>query len=106
MTAHRARVTFTAPKLVPYRGGCVTEPTFFALDYLVNYRSDMTVADQELPQVVVLEVLRQVLADPAAYQVTCQDALAAKQRFLESAGQALEAEGGRVAWLEKEFLVR
>lgn len=96
-------ITFRAPGLVPYLGGCVTEPAFFALDYLVHYRSDMKLGKQELRQVNVLETLRAALANPAAYQLTRADAEAARERFLEEAGQALTAEDGQVAWLEKEF---
>ena len=96
-------ITFRAPGLVPYLGGCVTEPAFFALDYLVNYRSDMQLGQQTLRQVNVLDTLRAVLADPAAYRLTRADAEAARSLFLVQAGQALIAEGGQVAWLEKEF---
>ncbi|WP_161880297.1 hypothetical protein [Deinococcus alpinitundrae] len=96
-------ITFRAPGLVPYTGGCVTEPAFFALDYLVHYRSDMQVGEQRLHEVNVLETLRAVLADPAAHGLSRTDAEAARERFLEQAGQALVAQGGQVAWLEKEF---
>lgn len=96
-------ITFRAPGLVPYLGGCVTEPAFFALDYLVNYRSDITLGRQTLSGVRVLDTLKAVLADPAAYQLTRADAEAARERFLVEAGQALTAEGGQMAWLEKEF---
>ncbi len=96
-------IAFSLPNSVPYLGGCVTEPAFFALDYLVNYRSDMTVGDRHLKQVKVLETLRAVLARPEDYGVSPADAEAARQRFLTEAGQALTAEGGQPAWLEKEF---
>ncbi|AWN23435.1 hypothetical protein DKM44_09505 [Deinococcus irradiatisoli] len=96
-------ITFSLPNTVPYLGGCVTEPAFFALDYLVNYRSDMRVGERQLPQVKVLETLQSVLAEPEAYGVSRADAEAARQRFLTQAGQILTAEGGQAAWLEREF---
>ena len=96
-------ITFRAPGSVPYTGGCVTEPAFFALDYLVHYRSDMQVGGRALSEVNVLQTLRAVLADPAAHGLTRADAEAARERFLEQAGQALTAQGGEVAWLQKEF---
>lgn len=88
---------------MPYVGGCSSEPAFFALDYLVHYRADMVVGGQLLLQVRVLETLKAVLADPAAHGVSRQAAEAARQTFLETAGQALTAQGGQAAWLEKEF---
>ncbi|TSA81144.1 hypothetical protein FNU79_15530 [Deinococcus detaillensis] len=96
-------ITFPAPASLPYLGGCSSEPAFFALDSLVHYRADMVVGAQHLPQVVVLDTLRAVLADPAAYGVTREAAEEARQSFLELAGQALTAQGGQVAWLEREF---
>ncbi|WP_420594657.1 hypothetical protein [Deinococcus sp.] len=98
-------ITFPAPGHVPYTGGCVTEPAFFALDYLVHYQGDVSVGGQLFAQTPVLDKLRAVLADPAEYGATRADALAARSYFLEVAGQALTAEGGQVAWLEKEFPV-
>lgn len=98
-----AGVSFPSPGLVPYRGGCVTEPAFFALDHLVNWRADVTVAGQLYPGAPVLPLLKAILADPAAYRVSAEQARAAQARFLEQAGQTLEQEGGQRAWLEKEF---
>ena len=103
MSVEPPAILFAAPGRVPYPGGCVTEPAFFALDYLIRYRADVTVGGVLYPDAEVLPLLRGVLAEPAKYGVTPQAALAARQRFLTQAGQALSAEGGQVAWLEKEF---
>ena len=103
MSAQTEGISFAAPGLVPYLGGCVTEPAFFALDYLVHYRADVTVGGRLYPDAEVLALLKNVLAQPHTYGVTLQAAQAASVRFVEQAGQALEAEGGQVAWLEKEL---
>jgi hypothetical protein len=97
------KIIFTVPTSIPYKGGCVTEPAFFALDHLVNYRADVTVAGQLYPDARVLDLLRAVLQGPAAYHVSPAEAQAARERFTTQAGQALVQEGGRVEWLEKEF---
>ena len=97
------KITFAVPNSIPYKGGCVTEPALFALDYLVNYQADVVVAGQTYPQARVLELLRAVLQGPAAYHVSPAEAQAARERFVTQAGQALVQEGGRVEWLEKEF---
>ncbi|WP_407539327.1 hypothetical protein Q0M94_14320 [Deinococcus radiomollis] len=96
-------VHFPSPGTLPYKGGCVTEPAFFALDYLVNWKADVTVGGTLHPGAPVLPLLKAVLADPQAYGVSAEDAQAAKGRFLDQAGQALVQEGGQRAWLEKEF---
>lgn len=96
-------IRFPSPGVSPYKGGCVTEPAFFALDYLVNWRADVTVDRQLHRGVQVLTLLKAVLADPEAHGVSAEEAQAAKERFLEQAGQALVQEGGQRAWLEKEF---
>lgn len=99
-------ISFPSPGIVPYKGGCVTEPAFFALDHLVNWKADVTVAGKLYEQTPVLPLLKAILADPAAYHVTASQASAAQARFLEQAGQTLEQEGGQRSWLEKEFTVR
>ena len=96
-------IHFPSPGMVPYRGGCVTEPAFFALDYLVNWRADVTVNGEVHPDTPVLALLKAVAADPQRYGVSAGQAQAARERFLEQAGQTLEQEGGQRAWLEKEF---
>lgn len=88
---------------VPYGGGCVTEPAFFALNYLVHWRADLTIAGQVYASVPVLDTLRDVLARPEHYGVTRGEALAAREQFLAQAGQALAAEGGQADWLVKEW---
>ena len=98
-------ISFPSPGIVPYKGGCVTEPAFFALDHLVNWKADVMVAGQLHKQTPVLPLLKAILANPAAYRVTAGQASAAQARFLEQAGQTLEQEGGQRAWLEKEFAV-
>ncbi len=96
-------VRFPSPGIAPYKGGCVTEPAFFALDYLVNWKADVTVGGTLHADTPVLPLLKAVLADPQAYGVSAGDAQAAKERFLDQAGQTLIQEGGQQAWLEKEF---
>jgi hypothetical protein len=96
-------VIFPAPRRIPYPGGCVLEPAPYALDYLLKWPANVTVADTVYPDTPVFPLLRDLLADPARYGVSAEDAEAAKTLFLETAGQALEQEGGQRAWLEREF---
>ena len=96
-------VTFPAPRRIPYPGGCVLEPAPYALDYLLKWPADVTVAGTAYPDTPVFPLLRDLLADPAKYGVTPADAEAARSLFLDTAGQALEQEGGQRAWLEREF---
>ncbi|THF88516.1 hypothetical protein E7T09_04745 [Deinococcus sp. KSM4-11] len=96
-------VNFPAPKRIPYPGGCVLEPGPFALDYLLTWPAEVTVHGRPLGTRPVYPFLRALLADPAAHGVTPAEALAARDRFLTLAGQALEAEGGQPSWLEREF---
>lgn len=103
MTPATDAIRFPSPGIAPYKGGCVTEPAFFALDHLVHWRADVTVGEQLHPDTPVLELLKAVLADPQRYGVSAEAARAARDRFLDQAGQALEQEGGQRAWLEREF---
>jgi hypothetical protein len=96
-------VTFPAPRRIPYPGGCVLEPGPYALDYLLKWRADVTVRGEIHADTPVFPLLRELLADPAAHGLTRADAEAARDRFLELAGQALAAEGGDPAWLAREF---
>lgn len=96
-------VTFPAPRRVPYPGGCVLEPGPYALDYLLGWRADVTVGGRRHADTPVFPLLRELLADPAAHGLTPGDAEAARDRFLDLAGQALAAEGGNPAWLAREF---
>ncbi|WP_424951800.1 hypothetical protein [Deinococcus sp.] len=96
-------ISFPSPGIVPYTGGCVTEPAFFALDYLVNWRADVTVGGQLHADTAVLPLLKAIAADPASYGVNAELAQTARDRFLDQAGQALVQEGGQRAWLEREF---
>ncbi|MDL2345201.1 hypothetical protein QOL99_13730 [Deinococcus sp. MIMF12] len=103
MTSPTPAIAFRAPGRIPYPGGCVLEPGPYALDYLLKWTTDVTVAGTLYPDAPVFGLLRGVLADPAAHGVTPQEAEAARDRFLMLAGQALAAEGGDPAWLEREF---
>ncbi|MBB5233453.1 hypothetical protein [Deinococcus budaensis] len=96
-------VSFPAPGRIPYPGGCVLEPGPYALDYLLNWRADVTVRGVSHADTPVFALLRDLLADPAAHGLTPAEAGAARDRFLALAGQALEAEGGDPAWLAREF---
>ncbi|PNY82694.1 hypothetical protein [Deinococcus koreensis] len=99
----QAAITFPAPPRIPYPGGCVLEPGPYALDYLLKWPADITVNGQLHSGEPVYPFLRSLLADPAAHGVTQADAEAARDRFLNLAGQALQAEGGDPAWLAREF---
>ncbi|MGI8747759.1 MAG: hypothetical protein ACR2J4_05330, partial [Deinococcus sp.] len=69
-------ISFPSPSIVPYPGGCVTEPAFFALDYLVKWRSDVTVGGEMHRDTPVLPLLRALLADPAGHGVSLEEAQA------------------------------
>lgn len=97
-------ITFPSIGRIPYPGGCVTEPATYALNYLLTYRADLQVAGQMLAQVPVAATLRDIAARPDHYGVSADEAQVARQQFVAQAGQALEAEGGRREWLEKELL--
>lgn len=103
MTLSPPAVSFRAPGRIPYPGGCVLEPGPYALDFLLKWRTDVTVAGTLHPDAPVFELLREVRADPAAHGVTPGEAGEAAHRFLTLAGQALAAEGGDPAWLAREF---
>lgn len=96
-------VTFPAPRRIPYPGGCVLEPGPYALDYLLRWPAAIRVHGRDLGEQPVYPFLKGLLADPAAHGVTTAEAAAARDRFLDVAGQALEAEGGQRAWLVREF---
>ncbi|SMB91560.1 hypothetical protein [Deinococcus hopiensis] len=96
-------VTFPAPGRIPYPGGCVLEPGPYALDYLLKWRADVTVAGQVHRDTPVFPLLRELLSDPGKYGLTHAQAGEARDRFLTLAGQALAAEGGQPTWLEREF---
>ncbi|MFC4425595.1 hypothetical protein [Deinococcus navajonensis] len=98
-----AAVTFAGPRRVPYPGGCVVEPGPYALDYLLKWTTDVTVAGVVHPDVAVFPLLRQLLADPAAAGLTLEQAQQARDLYLQLAGQALAQEGGDPAWLAREF---
>lgn len=98
-----AAVTFPAPRRIPYPGGCVLEPGPYALDYLLGWRADVTVRGELYPDTPVFPLLRDLLGDPASHGLTREEAEAARDRFLDLAGQALAAEGGDPAWLAREF---
>ncbi|MGX9687289.1 hypothetical protein ACTQ9L_09090 [Deinococcus wulumuqiensis] len=96
-------VSFSGPKRIPYLGGCVTEPAPYALEYLLKWPADVTVRGEIHPNKQVFAFVRELLADPAAHGLTLADAEAARDLFVELAGQALEAEGGDREWLRREF---
>ncbi|ANE43731.1 hypothetical protein [Deinococcus puniceus] len=100
---YTAAVTFPAPNRIPYPGGCVLEPGPYALDYLLKWRADVIIGGTVHADMPVFPLIRALLADPAAHGVTQAEAEAARERFLEVAGQALTAEGGQLAWLAREF---
>lgn len=101
---NEAAVQFSGPKKIPYPGGCVLEPAPYALEYLLKWPADVTVRGQLFRNRQVYPFIRELLADPAKFDLTPAEAEAARELYLELAGQALEQEGGRREWLEKEFL--
>ncbi|SEJ03820.1 hypothetical protein SAMN04488058_103164 [Deinococcus reticulitermitis] len=96
-------VTFPGPPRIPYPGGCVLEPGPYALEYLLIWPADVTVNGEVYANRQVFPFLRELLADPAAFGLSREEAEAARERFLTLAGQALSAEGGDPAWLRREF---
>lgn len=96
-------VHFSGPKKIPYGGGCVLEPAPYALEYLLKWPTDVTVKGKIYANKQVFPFIRELLADPARFGLTPAEAQAARELYLELAGQALEQEGGQRAWLEKEF---
>lgn len=96
-------IVFPAPPSPRYPGGCSLEPAIFALDFLVNWRADVRTGNVTHRDANVLALLRDVLREPSGYGVSAQEAEAAKARFLDLGGALLEGEGGRRAWLEREF---
>ena len=75
----------------------------YALDYYVNWRATVEVADREHRDATVLSLLRDVARNPEAHGVTEQEASEAVERFVTLAGQTLEREGGNPSWLRREF---
>lgn len=99
----KAVVSFHGPKRIPYPGGCVLEPAPYALEYLLKWPTDIMVGGQEYKNKQVFPFIRELLADPAKFGITQQDAEAARDLYLNLAGQELEQEGGQRQWLVKEF---
>ncbi|AAF11347.1 MULTISPECIES: hypothetical protein [Deinococcus] len=96
-------VSFSGPRRIPYPGGCVTEPAPYALDYLLKWPADVTVNGEVHHGKPVFPFVQELLADPAAHGLTPAEAGAARDLFVDLAGQALEAEGGKREWLRREF---
>lgn len=96
-------VSFPGPPKIPYPGGCVLEPAPYALEYLLIWPADISVKGKVYANQKVFPFIKELLADPAKYGITAQESQAARDQYLNLAGQALEAEGGRIEWLEREF---
>lgn len=79
------------------------EPGPYALDYLLKWSTDVTVAGVVHPDAAVFPLIRQLLADPAGHGLTPEQAAQARDLYLHLAGQALAQEGGDPAWLAREF---
>ncbi len=79
------------------------EPAPYALEYLLSWLADVTVNGQVMKNQPVFPLIRKMLAHPEEFGITPHDAQQARALFLEQAGQALEEEGGRREWLEKEL---
>ena len=96
-------VQFSGPRTIPYPGGCVLEPAPYALDYLLKWPADITVKGKVYADRQVFPFIRELLAAPEHYGLTHAEAQAARERYLDLAGQALEQAGGQRAWLVREF---
>lgn len=103
MTNPTPAVHFSGPRKIPYPGGCVLEPAPYALEYLLKWPADITVKGQVYKNEQVFPFVRGLLADPQKYGLSAAEAEAARDLYLELAGQALEQEGGQREWLAKEF---
>lgn len=82
---------------------CSLDSALYTLQMILDWQADVEVAGTTHSQVGVFELLRRVLHDPAAYGVSAAEAQAAANRFTEQVAPALEAEGGRREWLEREW---
>ncbi len=96
-------VFFSGPKRIPYLGGCVTEPAPYALEYLLKWPADITVKGKVYENKPVFSFVQELLKEPATYDLTPAEAEAARDLYLDLAGQTLKAEGGNPDWLLKEF---
>ena len=81
----------------------MTEPAPYALDYLLKWPADVTVNGEVHHGKPVFPFVQELLADPAAHGLTPAEAGAARDLFVDLAGQALEAEGGKREWLRRQF---
>ncbi|GHG00181.1 hypothetical protein GCM10017783_10370 [Deinococcus piscis] len=97
------RITFPSLPAVPVPRSCSLDPALYALDWVLNWAADVNVAGQPHAAVPVFPLLRRIRHDPATYGVSPAEAQAAAERFMAEATAALEAEGGRREWLEREF---
>ena len=70
MTPAPPAVQFSGPKRIPYPGGCVLEPARYALEYLLIWPADVTVAGKVYPNRKVYEFVRELLADLPALRGT------------------------------------
>ncbi|MDO4264119.1 MAG: hypothetical protein Q4C67_07965 [Deinococcus sp.] len=98
-----AGISFPSLPAVPVPRSCSLDPALYALDWVLHWSADIDVAGQLHPATPVFALLRRILHDPAAYGVSPAEAQAAAERFTAQAAAALEAEGGRREWLEREF---
>ncbi len=96
-------IEFAAPPAPQYGGGCTTEPALFALNHFVTWRTDVTVNGVRFADVALLPFLQDLLAAPEPHGVSAEDAREAARRFVDLTAPLLEREGGRRAWLEREF---
>lgn len=99
----KAGISFPSLPAVPVPRSCSLDPALYALDWVLHWAADVEVAGQRHTAAPVFPLLRQILADPAAYGVSPAEAQAAAQRFSAQAGAAVEAEGGRREWVTREF---
>lgn len=96
-------ISFPSLPAVPVPRSCGLDPALYALDWVLHWAADVDVAGQRHAATPVFPLLRRILHDPAAYGVSPAEAQAAAERFRAQAGPALEAEGGRREWLDREF---
>lgn len=88
---------------IPVDRSCVLDERLHTLDWLLKWRADVRLGGTVHQNVVVAELMKAALADPAAFDLSPEEAKAAAESWLKSAWSVLESVGGERAWLEKEL---
>ena len=97
------QIVFPSIPALPTLASCSVDGAGVTLDWLLAWQADVQIGEQVIAGRPVFEVLRDVQRDPMAFGVSAAAAAQAVQRFTAQAGPALEAEGGDVGWITREF---